>query len=66
MTEQQQRISDLLYCGYMADQITDDDVRQACALFEITYPPELNKGFQATFQEPVFHTLKDDHGIYCN
>ena len=38
-----QLIANQLYCGYMADELTDSDVRRACAEFGITYPPELTR-----------------------
>ena len=34
-------IGDLLYRAYMIDAITDEEVKQACAMFEIKYPPSL-------------------------
>lgn len=34
-------IGDLLYRAYMIDAITDAEVRQACAMLEIKYPPAL-------------------------
>ena len=34
-------IGDLLYRAYMIDAITDEEVKQVCAMFEIKYPPAL-------------------------
>ena len=34
-------IGDLLYRAYMIDAITDEEVKQVCAMFEIKYPPSL-------------------------
>ena len=34
-------IGDLLYRAYMIDAITDEEVKQVCAMFEIKYLPAL-------------------------
>ncbi len=34
----------LLFDAYMADAITDGEVRRACAILNITYPPQQHKG----------------------
>lgn len=37
-------MSALLFDAYMADAITDGEVRKACAILNITYPPQKHKG----------------------
>lgn len=37
-------MSALLFDAYMADAITDSEVRRACAILNITYPPQQHKG----------------------
>lgn len=51
-------IGDLLYRAYMIDAITDAEVRQACAMLEIKFPPE--KGNQATRQAPEFSIITEE------
>lgn len=58
--------SELLYRAHMADAITDAECREACMRLWIDYPPQLSKGFQAAYQEPVFKTAEVNHGIHCN
>ena len=50
-------IGDLLYRAYMIDAITDAEVRQACAMLEIKYPPE--NGNQAARQAPEFSIIEE-------
>ena len=58
--------SDLLYRSYMASAITKNECEEACYRLSIPYPPQLFKGNQATYQEPVFQTSEVNHGIHCN
>lgn len=51
-----QLIANQLYCGYIADELTDSDVRRACAEFGITYPPQLHTP-TGTHNEHSLHDL---------
>ena len=57
MTTNMEFMSALLFDAYMADAITDGEVRRACAILNITYPPE--KGNQATRQAPEFSIIEE-------
>lgn len=50
-------MSALLFDAYMADAITENEVRRACAILNITYPPK--KGNQATRQAPEFSIIEE-------
>lgn len=57
MTTDMEFMSALLFDAYMADAITDSEVRRACAILSITFPPE--KGNQATLQAPEFSIIEE-------
>ena len=57
MTADMEFMSSLLFDAYMADAITDCEVRRACAILNITYPPI--KGNQATHQAPEFSIIEE-------
>ena len=50
-------LSGCFFNSYMADAITDGEVRRACAILSITFPPE--KGNQATRQAPEFSIIEE-------
>ena len=58
MTTDMEFMAALLFDAYMADAITDEEVRRACAILNITYPPE--KGNQATRQAPEFSIITEE------
>ena len=57
MTTDMEFMAALLCDAYMADAITDGEVRRACAILGITFPPE--KGNQATRQAPEFSIIEE-------
>lgn len=57
MTTDMEFMAALLFDAYMADAITDGEVRRACAILSITFPPE--KGNQATRQAPEFSIIEE-------
>ena len=58
MTTDMEFMAALLFDAYMADAITGSEVRRACAILSITYPPE--KGNQATRQAPEFSIITEE------
>ena len=57
MTTDMEFMSALLFDAYMADAITGSEVRRACAILNIAYPPI--KGNQATRQAPEFSIIEE-------
>ena len=53
-------IGDLLYRAYMIDAITDAEVRQACAMLEIKYPPSLLENQNVGEHEAVAQCVRTD------
>ncbi len=44
MTNDMEFMSALIFDAYMADAITENEVRRACAILNITFPPQQHKG----------------------
>ena len=51
-------LSGCFFNSYMADGMNESEVRRACAILNITYPPE--KGNQATRQAPEFSIITEE------
>ena len=56
MSNDMEFMSALLFDAYMADAITGGEVRRACAILNIAYPPI--KGNQATSKVPEFSIIE--------
>lgn len=50
-------LSGCFFNSYMADGMNESEVRRACAILSITFPPE--KGNQATRQAPEFSIITE-------
>ena len=49
-------LSNLLYEAFMGSDMPTKTIQEACERFNVSYPPKLFKGSQATHQVPVFET----------